>query len=141
MAKIHIYLSGAMSGLSQEEQSKWRYEVAKRLQEGEIYHDGIYVFNPVNYYSIFEDTHKTEREHFEFDLYRLRNSNLVIANFNRPESVGTAMELMLAKELRIPVIGLNEDGKELHPWLKECCVRICDDMYELVEYVVEYFLK
>ena len=51
------------------------------------------------------------------------------------------MELMLAKELHIPVIGLNKDNMELHPWLIECTTRMCDDLRELVEHVVEFYLK
>ena len=51
------------------------------------------------------------------------------------------MELMLAKELKIPIIGLNKEQKEIHPWLLECCTRMCDDMRELVSHIVDFYLK
>jgi hypothetical protein len=77
----------------------------------------------------------------EFDLYNLRKSNLVVVNFNAPQSIGTAMELMVAKENKIPVIGLNKDETKLHPWLIECCTRICDSFREIVNHVVNFYLK
>ena len=142
MEKFKIFLSGAMSGLSHEQQWAWRKEVDNKLSN---FRYGWYrepeFFNPCMYYDIYDKYHKTEKEHFEFDTYNLRKSDLVIVNFNEPKSIGTAMELMLAKELHIPVIGLNEDGKELHPWLVECCNRICDDMDELVDHVAACYLN
>ena len=50
------------------------------------------------------------------------------------------MEVAIARENRIPIVGLNENDYNLHPWLVESCVRICDTMDELVNYVTDYFL-
>lgn len=98
-------------------------------------------FNPISYHNFTERKHKSEREIMEFDLYNLRNSDLVIVNFNNIKSIGTAMELMLAKEMRIPVIGWNSSGEDLHPWLFECVTRLCDNLRETVEHVVEFYLN
>ena len=98
-------------------------------------------FNPVNYYNFKEVRYRSEKEVMEFDLNALRNSDLVVVNFNDPKSIGTAMELMLAKELHIPIIGLNKDKKELHPWLECCCNRMCVDMRELASHVVDFYLN
>lgn len=142
MNKVKIYLSGGMGSLSLEEQSKWRKQVQDAIKFGDYDCEKKAIFfNPVNYYNFEEVKNKTEREIMEFDLYNLRNSNLVIVNFNDEKSIGTAMELMLAKELQIPVIGLNKDCKKLHPWLTESCTRICDNMRELVSHVVEFYLN
>ena len=142
MENYRIYLSGGMSGLSLEEQTKWRnkFRDAVRFGDYEI-NKSVSFFSPPDYYNFDEKQHKSEREIFEFDLNALRKSDLVVVNFNAPQSLGTAMELMLAYELRIPVIGLNKDGVELHPWLTECSTRICNDFRELVEHVVEFYLK
>lgn len=144
MQSKRIYLAGGMSNLSQEEQGNWRYEVSKRIEDGNSYYGYEYepdVFNPIVYYNMFEEVHKSDKEHFEFDLHNLRNSDLVIVNFNEPKSIGTAMELAVAHENRIPVVGLNEDGKELHPWLKESVLRMCDNMDELIEHIALYYLS
>ena len=136
----HI-LSGGMGNLSFEEQSRWRQRVQDAIKFNYDCEKKAIFFNPVDYYNFEEERHKSEKEIFEFDLYNLRNSDLLIVNFNDEKSIGTAMELILAKELNIPVIGLNKDKKELHPWLVECCTRICDDIRECVSHVVEFYLN
>ncbi len=142
MENVHIYLSGGMSNLSETEQKKWRKQVQDAIKYGDFdLNKNPVFFDPTQYYSIFNKEHKSEREAMEFDLNALRKSDLVIVNFNDGKSIGTAMELMLAKEYRIPVIGLNKDGVKLHSWLVECCTRICDDMRELVNHVIEFYLK
>lgn len=138
-----LYLCGGMSNLSHEEQSKWRWEVINRINEEDEYYGYKYkpdFFNPMVYYNLEEEQHKSEREPFLFDLYNLRKSDLVIANFNMPSSIGSAMEIAIAFENEIPIIGLNEDGKDIHPWLEESCIRICDSMDELIEHVALYYL-
>lgn len=142
MDSFQIYLSGGMSGLTQEEQLKWRNQIENAINYGE-YDLSVkpVFFSPPKYYAIDSDDYKTEREAMDYDLYKLRSSNMVIVNFNVPNSLGTAMELMLARELHIPVIGLNKDGVELHPWLVECCTRICSSTRELVNHVVHFYLN
>lgn len=141
METVKIYLSGGMGNLSFEEQSKWRKQIADAIRYGEYdYEKKPIFFNPVDYYNFEVTRHKTEKEIFEFDLYNLRNSNLVIVNFNDEKSIGTAMELMLAKELNIPIIAFGANNKEIHPWLTECCSRVCDNIREVVEYTVEFYL-
>ena len=141
METIKIYLSGSMAGISLEEQSKWRQKVMDAINHGYEHEKKVVFFNPVNYYNYKEQHHKSEKEIMEFDLYNLRNSDLVIVNFNNVWSIGTAMELMLAKEMHIPVIGWNPSGEELHPWLVECTTRLCDDLRETVEHVVNFYLN
>lgn len=142
MEQVKIYLSGAMSGLSLNEQLKWRNKVINAIKSGD--YDLVKsptFFSPPEYYTFEDENYKSEREIFEYDLYQLRNSDLVIVNFNSPNSIGTAMELVLAKELHIPVIGLNKNNEVLHPWLIECVTRMCDNMTELVNHVVNFYLK
>ena len=141
METVKIYLSGAMSELSLEEQSQWRKRVMDAIKYGYDYEKKPIFFNPVNYYNFVDKQYKTEKEIMEFDLYNLRNSDIVIVNFNDPKSIGTAMELMLAKEMCIPVIGLNLNNEELHPWLVECVTRMCSNLKETVEYTVNFYLN
>lgn len=139
---MYIYLAGGMSNLSLDEQTKWRSNIKDAILYGEYdFNIKPYFFSPPLYYNLEDNRHKTEREVMVFDLNRLRKSDLVVVNFNVPESLGTAMELAVAYENRIPIIGLNEKSIDLHPWLIECCTRICDNMYELVEHVSEFYLN
>ena len=141
METVKIYLSGGMSGISFKEQSKWRSNIMDEIRYNREYTKSPTFFNPVMYYNFNEKLHKSEKEIMEFDLYNLRNSDLVIVNFNNPASIGTAMELMLAKERNIPVIAFGINDQDVHPWLLECCTRICDDIRETVNHVVEFYLN
>ena len=141
METVKIYLSGSMAGVSFEEQSKWRQNVMDAINHQFEHEKKAIFFNPVNFYNFKEKQQKSEKEVMEFDLYNLRSSDLVIVNFNNIWSIGTAMELMLAKEMHIPVIGWNSSGEELHPWLAECTTRLCDNLRETVEHVVEFYLN
>lgn len=142
METVKIYLSGSMMNSTWEEQTKWRRQIQDAIRFGDYdYEKKPSFFDPTSFYNYEEKLHKSEKEIMEFELNALRKSDLVIVNFNEPSSIGTAMELMLAKELRIPIVGLNKDKKDIHPWLLECCMRVCDDMRELVQYVVDFYLK
>lgn len=145
METVKIYLSGAMGSLNFEEQSKWRQQIMDAIKYNYECEKKPIFFNPVNYYNFTEVRHRSEREIMEFDLNALRHSDLVIVNFNDPEndpkSVGTISELAIAYELKIPIIGINSDGKELHPWLTEFTSRMCDNLREAVEHTVDFFLN
>lgn len=142
MESVRIYLSGGMGSLSFEEQSKWRLQVINAIKFGDYHCEKKPIFfNPVDFYNFTEVRYKSEREVMEFDLNALRHSDLVIVNFNDPKSLETCAELAIAKELKIPVIGINKDKLELHPWLVEFTTRMCDDIREAVSHVVEFYLN
>lgn len=128
-----FYLAGGMTGMKFEESNGWRrrleYEFAENAK----------VINPNNYYNLVHPSHDTEKEERNFDLNMVRHSDLIIVNFNQPNSIGTAQELAIANELRIPIVGLNEAGYELHPWLLECVDKMCFTMEGLIDYVRTYY--
>ena len=137
---MFVYLAGGMTGLSFEESNEWRVYIKDKL--GTHYDNfGVECVNPQDYYNLFDDTaYDSEREVMEFDLHKLRGSDLVIVNFNSVYSLGTMAEIAIAYELKIPIIGLNENNNELHPWQKEMCNKIFTDIDELIEYVDFYYL-
>ena len=141
METVKVYLSGAMGALSYEEQSRWRQKIIDAIKFDYDCEKKPRFFNPVDYYNFEEVRYKTQREVMNFDLNALRNSNLVIVNFNDPSSLGTCAELAIAYDMKIPIIGINEDNKELHPWLECFCDRMCTSIKEAVEYVVEFYLN
>lgn len=141
METVKIYLSGGMGALSFEEQSRWRQQVQDAIKFNYDCDKKVSFFNPVNYFNFEEVKYKSEREVMEFDLNGLRNSDLVIVNFNDSKSLGTCAELAIAYEMKIPIVGINKDGQELHPWLECFCNRMCVSIKEAVEYVVEFYLN
>lgn len=141
METVKIYLCGGMSALDIKEQKKWRKQIMDAVKYNHDCSKKPIFFDPTQYYGFEETRHLTEREVLEFDLNALRNSDLVIVNFNDPNSIGTCSELAIAYENRIPVVGINKDNKELHPWQSEFVTRMCKDIREAVEYTVEFFLN
>lgn len=140
METVKIYLSGSMMGSSWEDQTEWRKQVTEIINNS-CYEKKPEFFDPTKFYNFKEKHQKSEREVMEFDLYNLRNSDLVIVNINNQWSLGTMCELILAKEHRIPVIGWNSCGEELHPWLSECVTRMCDDISDAIEHVIDFYLN
>ena len=126
-----IYLAGGMTGLTFEESNRWR-----KYLKSKLLHNAI---NPNEYFNPHSSNHGSEKEARNYDLMLLKKCDLVIANFNIPNSIGTAQELAIAYDKRMLVIGLNENQYELHPWLIECCERIFSSIDELVEYVNYYY--
>jgi nucleoside 2-deoxyribosyltransferase len=83
---------------------------------------------------------ESEREAFEYDLYKLRQSDIVVVYFNVPKSIGTAYEMAVAREHNIPIIGINATEEVLHPWLVESCLKIFPTIESAAKYVAEYLL-
>ena len=84
---------------------------------------------------------KGRKYEMNFDLNALRHSDLIVVNFNDPSSLGTCAELAIGHELKIPIIGINRDGTDLHPWLCCFCDRMCNDIREAVSHVVDFYLN
>lgn len=71
--------------------------------------------NPNDYYNFLNKEYESELEIQKFDLMKVRQANLILVNFNAC-SIGTSKELAVANEDGEYVIGLNENGLELHLW-------------------------
>lgn len=143
MESFKIYLSGGMGNLSWQEQTQWRNTAKKYLkkyQEQRNLKYRIEIFDPTDYYNFQEKTYDSELEVMKFDIYNLKNSDIVLVYFNEPNSIGTAQELAIAWDARIPIIGCNEHKKELHSWVKEDCDKIFTDIYAAIDYIADYYL-
>ena len=144
MRTIRIYLAGGMGKFGKdnfEESNKWRTYCKDILEKFE----GNYraeVINPNSYFNFLDKPprYSSEREIMEFDINKVRNSDLIICNFNDQKSLGTMAEIAIAYERRTPVIGLNEDFEELHPWQIEMCTRIFYNIDEMLDYVEDFYL-
>ena len=77
----------------------------------------------------------------EFHLHKLRTSDLVIINFNDMNSLGSMAELAIAYERKIPIVGLDINKQDLHPWEVEMCNRIFGDIDEMLDYVEDFYLR
>ena len=144
MKNFQIYLCGGIGKFGKEnfeESNMWRIYCKNTLENCECDYT-VKAINPNDYFNFKEEQPKyvSQREIMELDLHKLRNSNLVIVNFNDMYSLGSMSELAIAYDRRIPIIGLNANKQELHPWQIEMCNRIFDNIDEMLDYVEDYYL-
>ncbi|MDE6433547.1 MAG: hypothetical protein K2L07_04900 [Lachnospiraceae bacterium] len=102
----------------------------------------VKIINPNDYFNFMDENPKyaSQKEVMEFDLHKVRTSDLLIINFNDMYSLGSMAELAIAYERRIPVIGLDVDKQSLHPWQNEMCSRIFSDINEMLDYIEDFYL-
>lgn len=140
MEIFQIYMAGGMSNLSMEEQNAWRVEVKDKLEEYDCDYN-VKCVNPVDYYNYTDNSiYDSDLEVMRFDLYKVKTSNLMIINFNDPNSLGSMSELAIAYDRGIPVIGLNEFGNKLHTWQYCMCSKLFLNMEDMLCYIKTYYL-
>ena len=148
MREYQIYLCGGMGKFGKDEFDKgnaWRVYCEKTLKD--FMKNGctdykVKVHNPNYYYNFLQEPpiYDNPREVMEFDLNLVRRSDLIIINFNDMYSLGSMAELAIAYERRIPIIGLNVDKQNLHPWQVEMCSKIFNDIDKMLDYVEDFYL-
>ena len=148
MNEYKIYLCGGMGKFGKDEFDKgnaWRVYCEKTLKD--FMKNGctdykVKVHNPNYYYNFLQEPpiYDNPREVMEFDLNLVRRSDLIIINFNDMYSLGSMAELAIAYERRIPIIGLNVDKQNLHPWQVEMCSKIFNDIDKMLDYVEDFYL-
>ncbi len=143
MKEFNIFLSGAITCFGKTSfnyGNEWREELKDRLEKMDSKYK-VSVTNPNDYYNFLSVEYDSELEVQKFDLDKVKNSDLVIVNFNVRTSIGTSKEIAIANEYNIPVIGLNENDLELHPWDINDCRRIFTDKEKLIDYVHKFYLN
>lgn len=145
-AKRLWYLSGGMTKFGKEgfdESNNWR----KRFQEKIAYlsNGEIVAFNPNAHFSCVTDPSEfTDREAMNIDIFKLRKSELMIYWNNDPFSRGSMIEFGIAWERRIPIITVNFEDKEIHPWVAAMSEKIITkdmDEEELFWYLEDHYMR
>ncbi len=144
MRVYNIYMAGGMGKFGKENFDKgnvWRKYCKNTLENFECDYK-VRVINPNNYFNfVDEPQYKTQSEVMRFDLHKLRNCDLVIANFNDMYSLGSMSEIAIAYDRGIPIVGLDIDKQMLHPWQVCMCERIFDDIDEMLDYIEDFYLR
>lgn len=137
--KSIIYLAGAISGLNPEQYMGWRNKLATNLAT--VTNGHWHCFDPCDHLNEFGEV-IDEAESAIYDLDHLRHSRLMIASFEfTQKSTGTLIELGVAYENRIPIIGYNPDKVVLHPWIKTLCTHVCYTENGLYQYLCDHYLN
>ena len=141
MSKRLWYLSGGMQKFGKEnfnESNDWRIRVGDKIRQ-ETY-GNITVFNPNNHYSFCSDPESyTEREVMNLDIFKLRNSELIIFNDNDPYSRGSMIELGIGYERRIPIFVLHISTEPIHCWVRNMAEKVFISEEELIEYLIFHY--
>jgi len=138
MNKIKVYLAGKMSGLSFEEMNNWRETATKMFNH---YSDKIHTENPCKYYNFEIDINTyTQNEVKEFDLWLVKNSDIVLVNLDFPDSIGTAIEMHMSHdEWNIPVIGFGT-RENVHPWMLLSLTKLCETMEDAIDHILKFYV-
>ena len=141
-----IYTCGKMSGISFQEQMEWRLRIEGEVKKWLDFGQGVKFIHPPMFYNYEENYQKSEREILEWEMTQVHDCDILIVNLDGIDStVGSHMELGAVQGINrfgdkhIFVIGLGKDDN-LHPWIKESCIRIEDDYAKAAEYICEYLL-
>ena len=145
MRDYFVYLCGGMGKFGKEnfdDGNKWRKYCKHALETCECNYN-VNAINPNDYFNFKDEPpqYNTHEEVMRLDLHKLRNSNLVIANFNDMYSLGSMSEIAIAYDRGIPIIGLNESNQDLHPWQVCMPERIFTNMDEMLDYIEDFYLR
>ena len=140
METFKIYLAGGMTNLTFEEQNAWRLDIKNVLERYECDYN-VKCINPVDYYNFTDSSaYDSDLEVMSFDLNKVKNSDMLIVNFNNVYSLGTMAEIAIAYDRGIPIIGLNEEEQTLHTWQYCMCSKIFTDREDMLYYIMNYYL-
>ena len=145
MKNYVIYLSGGMGKFGKENFNQgnvWRVYCKNALESCESNYI-VKVVNPNDFFSFIDETpqYKSQLEVMNLYLNKLRQSDLVIVNFNDKWSLGTQSEIAIAYDRRIPVIGLDIENQTLYPWQICMCERIFNNINEMLDYIQNFYLR
>lgn len=145
MKDYSIYLAGGMQKFDKADfaiGNAWREYCKSALENYECGYK-VKVINPNMYFSFAdkEPKYSSDAEVMRFDLHKVRNSDLIIVNFNDMWSLGTQSEIAIAYDRGIPIIGLDVDNQKLHPWQRCMCERIFNDIDEMIDYIEDFYLR
>lgn len=141
---MKIYLAGAMSGIDWNEANEWRDDFIEYYYNQELSTE-LEIFNPCNYVSCTEDENgmsESDNEDMLFDLYNLRNSDIMVVNWDN-DSIGTSIEIGVAKENNIPILVYCTDIERLqkmHPWVKNSALRVFTNLYDMLRYLDMFWI-
>ena len=150
--KKNIYLAGPMKtyGEGNEYPRKWRNAAKEWFK---VNTDNFKIVSPTDYYEYGKNYHKSEREVMRFDLRKVRECDILLADLaNIHDSVGTLDEIFLAYLHNKPIVAFLETDapymssksveRELHPWIIEQVDRIESGkgaMERAMQYIKDYY--
>ena len=137
---MKLYLAGPITKCNKEEAETWRREFEEEFGENNCY-------NPLDLDYFDEDFGiwrwlRIPKEAIKIEKAMILDSDYVIANMNKTESIGTFFEIMFAFCNEIPVL-LCSEYKEIreYEWINEHCKEVFENIEELKSYLRKKVFK
>lgn len=141
MKNKQLYLCGKMGGLTYKEYTQWREQIKVELLSRCDSNVDLTIISPPDFFHMEETLHDNELEVMNWELNRVRNSNVVIANLNFNNSTGSNIEIYEAWRNNIQVVALwDKENYPQHPWIENMVTRTFKTMDELSDYVNYYHM-
>lgn len=132
---MKVYLSGASKCLK-DEGNNWRKECEELVEQLDWDMD---VVNPNTFFNYSTMIPDTEKQCMTCLLHHVTKSDIILCNLDYTmSSVGTGIELGMARALGIPVIGFGK-GIEVYGWAEEMCDCVFDSAGEALSYIYSYY--
>lgn len=128
-----VYLSGPIMDEVEGTAREWRETAKKLLQER------FRLLDPMRRKFVDRQV-DSANEIVEFDLQDVRNSDIVLVNYNRA-SIGTSMEVFYAAhdQGKFVVAFSPLEYKDCSPWMARFCTKILPTLEDAVEYIIAHF--
>jgi nucleoside 2-deoxyribosyltransferase len=128
-----VYLSGPIMDEVEGTAREWRETAKKLLQER------FRLLDPMRRKFVDRQV-DSANEIVEFDLQDVRNSDIVLVNYNRA-SIGTSMEVFYAAhdQGKFVVAFSPLEYKDCSPWMARFCTKILPTLEDAVEYIITHF--
>lgn len=128
-----VYLSGPIMDEVEGTAREWRETAKKLLQER------FRLLDPMRRKFVDRQV-DSANEIVEFDLQDVRNSDIVLVNYNRA-SIGTSMEVFYAAhdQGKFVVAFSPLEYKDCSPWMARFCTKILPTLEDAVEYILTHF--
>ena len=128
-----VYLSGPIMDDVEGSAREWR-ETAKALLK-----DRFRLLDPMRRKFVDRQV-DSANEIVEFDLQDVRNSDIILVNYNRA-SIGTSMEVFYAAhdQGKFVVAFSPLEYKDCSPWMARFCTKILPTLEDAVDYIITHF--
>lgn len=137
--KNQIYLAGGIQDINPNDARSWRDKLANNIYD--VTQGTWHCFDPCDHMNEFGEVIDAH-ESLNYDLDHLRHCRIMIASFEfTQKSTGTLIELGVAYECGIPIIGYNPENVELHPWINAICTHICTSEAGLYQFLCDHYLN
>lgn len=131
--KPTVYLAGKMTGLSQEEMTRWRKEATEILQSR-----GFTCLDPTQ---VPLSANPSGKEIVSSNKYQISHSDIVLAEIDHDvPSLGTVGEIIFANQLGKPVIAWGRAFYiATHPWVEVHSTTYYPALGEALDYIVRNY--